>query len=289
MAQSPAHQFGQIIGNLLEDAMRPLLQDFCSQRGWYLDAQGPRPGVRKDGKVTWNDRYGNSHNLDFVIEKDGTPRHRGRPLAFIEAAWRRYTKHSRNKVQEIQGAILPITEKYPWDKPFMGVILAGFFTKKSIEQLQSFGFSVLYFHYESIVLAFRRSGIDIRFDESTTDGEFADCIRQIMAMTDGQHVHLKESLLQINQDALDAFMHDLSQALARVVERLIIVPLHGTEHAFSSCAEAARFIRELEPMPQSYPFIKYEVMVQFSNGDRIEANFQDKQGVEKFLQYISIS
>jgi len=289
MAQSPAHQLGQIIGNLLEDAVRPLLQDFCHQRGFYLDVKGARPGVRNGSKVTWSDRYGNSHDLDFVIEKDGTPRQRGRPLAFIETAWRRYTKHSRNKAQEIQGAILPIAEEYQWDKPFLGAILAGFFTASAIEQLQSCGFSVLYFHYSSVVLAFHDFGIDICFDEATTDGEFSDCVRQIGALDDAQHSRLKKSLLAINRDAVAAFAHDLEQALARVVERLIIVPLHGREQVFSSCAQAARFIREFDPVPQAHPFIKYEIMVKFSNGDHIGASFQDKPEVEKFLKYLSTS
>jgi len=52
MAESPAHKFGQIIGNLLEETMRPLLQEFCAQRGFYLDAKGKRTGVRRGNKVT---------------------------------------------------------------------------------------------------------------------------------------------------------------------------------------------------------------------------------------------
>src|SRR6056297_3323456 len=151
MAESPSHKFGQIVGNLLEDIMRPVLQEFCDRRGLYLDIQGKRSGVRSGKKVTWLDKYGNTHDLDFVIEKGGSATSKGRPVAFIEAAWRRYTKHSRNKAQEIQGAVLPIADGYHWDKPFLGAVLAGVFTKGSLEQLDSVGFKVLYFPYESIV------------------------------------------------------------------------------------------------------------------------------------------
>ena len=128
MAVSPAHQFGQEIGLLLEEIIKPLLSDFSSARGLYLDAKGPRGKARSGNKVTWTDKYGNNHDLDFVIERKGTSDDRGRPLAFIESAWRRYTKHSRNKAQEIQGAILPIVENYHWDAPFKGVIFAGIFS-----------------------------------------------------------------------------------------------------------------------------------------------------------------
>lgn len=147
MAVSPAHQFGQEIGLLLEEIIKPLLFDFSSARGLYLDAKGPRGKARPGNKVTWTDKYGNNHDLDFVIERKGTSDDRGRPLAFIESAWRRYTKHSRNKAQEIQGAILPIAENYHWDAPFKGVIFAGIFTAGAISQLESTGFVVLYIDY----------------------------------------------------------------------------------------------------------------------------------------------
>lgn len=100
MAELPSHTFGQYLGNLLEIVFLPELDEFCATHGLYLDKHGVRP-VRKGKKATWIDGYGNSHDLDFVIEKNGTPHAMGRPLAFIEAAWRRYTKHSRNKAQEI--------------------------------------------------------------------------------------------------------------------------------------------------------------------------------------------
>ena len=110
MAESPSHKFGQVIGNLLEEIIDSILTDFCDQRGLYLDRKGRRGKARKGSKVTWKDKYGNEHDLDFVIEKGGSPDEIGRPIAFIETAWRRYTKHSRNKVQEIQGAVLPVAE-----------------------------------------------------------------------------------------------------------------------------------------------------------------------------------
>ena len=105
MASSPAHRFGQIIGDLLEEIMLPLLQDFCDNRRLYLDKKGIR-SARKGKKVTWLDKYENAHDLDFVIERGGSDSVVGRPVAFIEAAWRRYTKHSKNQVQEIQGVRL---------------------------------------------------------------------------------------------------------------------------------------------------------------------------------------
>jgi len=135
MALSPAHRFGQYLGNLLEALFLPELEGFCAEHGLYLDKHGDR-SARKGKKVTWVDKYENSHDLDFVVEKGGVEGSRGRPLAFIEVAWRRYTKHSKNKAQEIQGAVVPLSETFHWDMPFKGAVLAGQFTAPSLKQLR---------------------------------------------------------------------------------------------------------------------------------------------------------
>jgi hypothetical protein len=171
MAGSPSHKFGQIIGDLLEAAVLPLLTGVSTKYGLYLDKKGKR-SCRKGLKCSWTDLYQNTHDLDFVLERDGTVAKRGAPIAFIEVAWRRYTKHSRNKAQEIQGAIEPLAVTYLHHAPFKGAILAGDFTDGAIEQLKSLGFNVLYFPYNTVVSAFAKAGIDALFDEDTPDKEF---------------------------------------------------------------------------------------------------------------------
>src|ERR1700733_402462 len=117
MAESPAHRFGQIIGEVFEAAILPVLTKFADDHDLYLDRKGPRP-CRRGLKCSWVDLHGNAHDLDFVLERGGTDEKVGTPAAFIETAWRRYTKHSRNKAQEIQGAIEPLAETYRHSGPF---------------------------------------------------------------------------------------------------------------------------------------------------------------------------
>jgi hypothetical protein len=71
MAQSPAHKFGQLIGDILEAALVPQLEAFARQHALYLDRNGPR-ACRPGRKVTWLDRNGNAHDLDFVLERGGS-------------------------------------------------------------------------------------------------------------------------------------------------------------------------------------------------------------------------
>src|SRR5690349_563252 len=132
MAGSPSHAFGQHLGNILERLLAPILQSFCDKHGLYLDKKGARIGVRSGKKLSWIDGFDNKHDLDFVIESEGAATTQGRPLAFIEAAWRGYTRHSKAKAQEIQGAVLPIAARYRLDRPFLGAFIAGAFTKPAL-------------------------------------------------------------------------------------------------------------------------------------------------------------
>lgn len=288
MANSPSHRFGQIIGDLLEEIMAPQLSQFCNARGLYLDKKGEREGVREGKKVSWVDKYGNSHDLDFVIEKGATPYQRGRPLAFIEAAWRRYTKHSRNKAQEIQGAILPIAEKYDWDKPFLGVILAGVFTNGSLTQMRTSGFDVALFPYESIVSAFASVQIDVSFDEQTPDAEFQRTIRQIEALSPAQRSALKDHLVAQNQHLLNQFFAELQATLDRQIERIVLIPLHGHTNEFQTVEEALRFVETYQEITNGAgPFSRYEVIVRYSNDDKVEASFTTKERAIEFLNYVA--
>ena len=234
MAESPAHKFGQLIGGLLESVVRPQLEAFCQQQGLYLDHQGRDRSARRGRKVAWQDHYGNTHDLDFVIERNGTDDAVGQPVAFIEVAWRRYTKHSRNKAQEIQGAILPLAEKYRWNNPFLGTVLAGVFTEGSIEQLRSLGFHVLYFPYETFVTAFAEEGIDIHFDENTPDEVFRASADHIEGAPDSDLDSIKERLILANQGQINDFFAALNHRLGRNVARVLVIPLYGRSMQFAS-------------------------------------------------------
>jgi hypothetical protein len=287
MASSPSHRFGQIIGDLLEEIMAPQFQSFCNERGLYLDKKGVRGNARSGKKVSWIDKYGNSHDLDFVIEKGGSENVFGRPLAFIEAAWRRYTKHSRNKAQEIQGAILPIAEKYGWDKPFLGVILAGVFTNGSLNQMRTSGFEVVLFPYESIISAFASIGINAAFDENTPDATFQEAIDKIDVILPEVRTKLKQNLVDINQDLLDHFFDELQATLDRQIEQIVLIPLHGQQSEFMTILDAITFVENYtEDGLREGNFRKYEIIVRYSNGDKIDASFQNKEKAVSFLYYI---
>ncbi len=66
----------------------------------------------------------------------------------------------------------------------------------------------------------------------------------------------------------------------------MILALSGQEQVFESLSEAERFVHEFRPEKILGTFRKYEVIVKFSNGDKIEGSFVDKEGLKKFLSYV---
>jgi len=283
MATSPSHKFGQIIGDVLEAAIQPLLEDFAHQHKLYLDKKGFRP-AREGLKVSWKDLYGNSHDLDYVIERNGTDDKFGAPVAFIETAWRRYTKHSRNKAQEIQSAILPLVATHRYTAPFIGVVLAGVFTQGALDQLHSQGFAILYFPLETVVDAFQTVGIDATFYETTPDAVLKRKVRAWEKLPKKKKLLPAQKLVQINSDGVKRFLDSLDRHVKRMIRSVRILPLQGVPIEAGTVEEAIKILEGFSTGPAVCPIIKYEVQIGYNNGDKILAEFTDKEGAIKFLR-----
>ena len=166
MAESHAHRWGQIIGDVFEQFVRDMLRSIAGKHGLYLDYKKPRRARAKQGgqEFVESDVAGPVQATDTIwttCSSEACPEDaRGVPVAFIESAWRRYTKHSKNKVQEIEAAVLPIALTFARHQPFCGAVLSGEFTRNALTQLESKGFSVFHIPYQSILEAFREIGID---------------------------------------------------------------------------------------------------------------------------------
>lgn len=283
MAESPTHRFGQIIGELLETAIRPVLETVAKKHRLYLDSKGPRSARGGKRKVVWVDGKGNAHDLDYVLESGGNEEAIGVPKAFIEIAWRRYTKHSRNKAQEIQGAVIPLAEHHKNSHPFLGVILAGVFTEASLNQLRSHGFQILYFPYESVVAAFASVGIDARFDEYTPDSNVLRKVRQYQKLAAAKRDRLACILRDQHKSEFEQFTSALEKSLSREVEFAYVLPLHGRTLTFTDIAAAIAFIEAFDESSADEIFARYEVGVRYSNGDEVRGQFENKKRAIVFL------
>ncbi|ELW7658642.1 hypothetical protein QLH81_002457 [Salmonella enterica] len=291
MATSPSHKLGQLLGNMLESIFIPLLQGVADRHGMYLDVVGqPREG-RKGKKITWADSYGSTHDLDFVFEYGGSSTQLGRPVAFIESAWRRYTKHSKNKAQEIQGAILPIADKYYIECPFKGAILAGEFTEPSLKQLANCGFHVLYIPYSNIVSAFSQSGIDMSFDESTSEVLLSQKVSAIENISQEQLLSIKKIIIDSNRNDITTFINILEGKISKSLKKVVITPLYGTNYEFNSLSDAKNFISGYNiqhSATENYVFNNFLIYVVYMNDDHIKAEFSSSTAAINFLNAVIV-
>jgi len=284
MALSPSHKWGQIIGGFLEEVFEKKLSKFSKKHKLYLDTQGIRK-ARKGKKVTWVDTYGNSHDLDFVVERYGTNSKIGEPVAFIESAWRRYTKHSRNKAQEIQGAILPLVATHKNYAPFMGVVLGGLFTGGAISQLESLGFNILYFSYNKIVKAFEKFGLDASFDEKTLAKEFNIKISKWDKFSEKDK--LAKYLLKLNKSEVDSFFVELEKCISRYIKSISITILHGEIFSVESVSQAINYVENYSEISKMRSVLKYEISIRYNNTDKIDGTFSNKKETLDFLNSYS--
>lgn len=290
MAQSPSHAWGQIVGDVLEAGVAPLLNEIARETGLYLDSPGKRE-ARSGKLVRWSDKYGNKHNLDYVLERDGTDERQGTPVGFIEIAWRRYTKHSKNKAQEIQGAVMPIAETHAARAPFLGAILAGEFTATSLEQLRSLGFVVLYFPYAQVVEAFASVGIDASSDEDMQPEEFRAKMDAWNSLPAVRQRTVIQSLMESCNDQVDAFANELRRSIGRTIRRVILLPLYGSTVEFGSLDAALSYLDDKgEDWTDDgqHEFVRVELEIRYTNGDKVTGNFGDVDSIAAFLRMISV-
>lgn len=284
MARSPSHKFGQIIGTLLEAAIRPALEKIAADHQLYLDYKHARDARGGKRRVLWRDAKGNDHDLDYVFEEGGTETSLGKPRAFIEVAWRRYTKHSRNKAQEIQAAIVPLAESYREAHPFLGVILAGVFTEGSLTQLRSHGFELLYYPYDTVIAAFRAAGIDIEYNESTPDADLQAKVDTYGSLAEAKKKQVAAKLRNLRNTELQGFLNALRRNLARAVKSVYVLPLYGSPKELASVTDAISFLKGYDESDSVLPFARYEVIVHYTNGDTVHGQFMARHEAIDFLK-----
>lgn len=292
MAESLAHRWGQIIGDGFEMFVRNILGEVAQRHKLYLDFKRARATRRGQGKVSWQDGYGNRHDLDYVLERGGTEDALGVPIAFIESAWRRYTKHSKNKVQEIEAAVMPVALTFARHQPFCGAVLAGEFTRNALQQLESKGFGVLHIPYNSILAAFRELGIDAASEDGvggTTERQFREKITKWESLPQPESTNrLLAKLNALHQREIADFKQRLEASLTRKVASIRLTVLRGHSIECSDVDSAISYLIEEEKSYQlregSEQREAFEVQMRFNTGAKIEATFPKRAEAVAFLR-----
>lgn len=285
---SPGHKLGQTVGVLLQNVLKGPLETFATRHGLYCDAQGERPGIRQGKKVTWRDNRGNSHDLDYVLERGGSATQKGNPVAFIEIAWRRYTKHSRNKSGELEGALLPLLHTYPSTR-FLGVVLAGEYSEGGLQQLQSAGIHVLAIPFETIREAFAAQNIKIDYPEKATAKEKAALNRALESLTPKNLHKVSDALWSAIKARVHEFENRLAASLNTAPSRVRIITLFGFEQEYRTIQDAVQALTSTDTTAYTGPRENqgYEAFIDYSDGSIVTGRFKTREELIRFLRQVS--
>ena len=284
---SATHKLGQMVGNFFEKLFEETFEGIAGNYHLYCDSKGARPKIRgARRKVTWKDAKGTPHDLDYVLERNASENSRGKPVAFLELAWRRYTKHSRNKAGEIEGALYHLGTTYPG--AFLGAILAGEWSKGSLEQMQARGISVLHISFEDIATTFDSKGIDLRYDEKSSDDVKWAIIDQWDSLTEEDLDDLEKLLAHKVSQNSQTFFDELGKSFERRVVGVRVWSLFGKANEYSNVEEAINALGTADVAEDKLEFVRFEVQIRFNNNDKIEGEFHEREMAVEFLQrYLS--
>jgi hypothetical protein len=98
---------------------------------------------------------------------------------------------------------------------------------------------------------------------------------------------IEEHLVQANAVQIAEFFSALDARLGRTIRRIVVIPLYGRINEFISVEEALDFLDRHAIYEGSGEFRKYEIVVEFSNGSRIDAFFSSKSEVRDFLSFVT--
>lgn len=274
---------GEIIGDFFETSLIHYLRPTVERLGFYLDYKHERPARDGQKEVRWIDAGGNKHKLDIVIEENGSETVMGTPRAFIEMAWRRYSKHSKNKVQEISGAIVPLVEKYKKSAPFYSAVLSGEFTNNALDQLRSQGFAVCYINLDKMEEVFSAFGMTIKWVENTPESLFKDMVTKYQKFSKKKQDELYDKFVTVNKTELENFRKKLEFSLSRKLENVIIVPTHGSAVPFNTVEDACKFISGYDEHNTTAPVLYYEISIRFNTQEEYSCKCKEKTRAIEFL------
>lgn len=283
MAQSASHQVGEKIGDFFEEIIIEFLGAALAEKeNYYLDYKHPRPARNNDKILKGVDSEGNEHRLDIVVELNGSEDVFGKPKAYIETAWRRYTKHSKNKVQEISGAILPLVKTHAENMPFYAAILAGEFTKNSLDQLKSEGFFVLHFTYDEIAAVYEEEGVSIQWGEKTDAHALEQLSMQLSNISPEAKQRMKNAFISKYARKLERLCIELKESLEITITEVRITPVHGKTKTLATPKSAISYIVDYDE-DSVQPIMRYEISIRYSNEQEYTMKCKTKRQAIQFL------
>lgn len=135
--------------------------------------------------------------------------------------------------------------------------------------------------------AFNIHGIDIYFDEDTTE---SDLRKKYAAVSKRSNLKVlekvREEILKTCDKEIKQFVAELSASYKRKIKTICILPLHGKRTEVADVEKAIDFINGYAEIPADQQLEYIEVIVTYNNGTIIQGQFKEKEEAVDFLEKI---
>jgi hypothetical protein len=220
-----------------------------------------------------------------VLERGGSTERQGGPVAFIEAAWRRYTKQTRNKVNEIEGALLPLRESHRTCR-FCGVVVAGAWSQPGLEQFKSHRIEVFHISYENLIAAFQIKNVNLDYAEKASPAEKRALVNALKGLSAKDMTEVAVALEAAVEEDLKNFLITLEASVTTEITQVLIGGLFGKRAELSTLREAVAWIEKFDAGDLTdLKFENFEILLRFKDGREIDGRlFPNKQSAIQFLE-----
>jgi hypothetical protein len=96
--------------------------------------------------------------------------------------------------------------------------------------------------------------------------------------------NVAKELLKLNKKSTVEFFKSLTQSATRFIEQVIILSLHGLQSTVNSITEAIDYLNNYSENKPKLPLVKYEIILKYNTGDKIDAIFKEKKDAIEFLK-----
>ncbi len=211
---------GEAIGNAMEIALQQLISGFLDNyKCYFINKIGKNPLTNKyTKKLILYDEYGTQYSIDGVITNESM-----QPLILLESKYIKYKKHNRDKGSWICNAHTAIRKRYPSIRSSIAV-LAGNWSKTSLEMIKSSGTNVFLIPFSFISTLLSEKGINFEWEEKDRESALEAWNKyNSLSNTDKMEIafkmvgSIKDNLFEILYNVLDdSVMRTLKQVALEI-------------------------------------------------------------------------
>jgi len=120
------------------------------------------------------------------------------------------------------------------------------------------------------------------YETFAPEREFTEKIKRWERLKEAQKKLVAAGLRLQHRDDIQAFLNSLENAIKRKITVVIVIPLHGRRTECKGVDEAITFLTSYNSQILEGPVLKYEIGLRYSNGDKINAEFENKEDAIQF-------